>query len=514
MIARVLTVAGSDSGGGAGIQADLKVMTAHNVYGMSVITAVTSQNTLAVDAVQLMDAEMLEKQFRSVVSDLGCDAVKTGMLGDRKNVIMLASLLREYKLNNLVVDPVMVATTGARLLSMDAVEAYMNLLLPIAQVVTPNLEEARLLLAEARGVPFKSVPAIDSVEAMRQAAKELSLLGPKYVLVKGGHLPLNEHMHKQDSPNRTGALVADVLYGADTFHVMVSKWSPSRNTHGTGCSLASAIACQLAQGKGMPEACQEAISYVHGAIQHSFDLGSGSGPLNHMYRMSQLPFTPGAFIDFLIKHPKVQPAWTAYTEHSFVKGLQDGSLPLDAFKKFLRQDYLYLVQYARLTALAAYKCDRLEDIAGSARVILHIEEELKLHVSYCQSFGISKAELENGQESIACTVYTRYIESIGNSKDWLSLQVALAACLVGYGAVGERLAKSPKTDRSSVYWAWIQNYAADDYTQAVKTGRALSERHAMQCSPSKVEELVEIFRRVTEYEANFWTSAMESDNQN
>jgi hydroxymethylpyrimidine/phosphomethylpyrimidine kinase len=296
MVARVLTVAGSDSGGGAGIQADLKVMTAHNVYGMSVITAVTSQNTLAVDAVQVMDDSMLEKQFRSVVSDLGCDAVKTGMLGDRKNVVKLASLLAEYKLNNIVVDPVMVATTGARLLEMDAIEAYMKQLLPIATVLTPNLEEARLLIAEARGVPVKSIPSIGSLEGMKAAAKELRALGPQYILVKGGHLPLDDNMEKHKSTDLNGALVADVLYGEDEFQIIVSKWSSSRNTHGTGCSLASAIACGLGQGKSVTAACKEAISYVHGAIQHAFDLGTGSGPLNHMYKLSQLPFSPYAHL--------------------------------------------------------------------------------------------------------------------------------------------------------------------------------------------------------------------------
>lgn len=213
----------------------------------------------------------------------------------------------------------------------------------------------------------------------------------------------------------------------------------------------------------------------------------------------------------MINHATVQPHWRAYTEHSFVQQLSDGSLPLRAFKKFLRQDYLYLIHYARLHALAAYKCENLDDIAGSAEIILHIRQELNLHLEYCAVFGITRKELEEGEETVACTVYTRYIESIGTSRDWISLLVALTACLVGYGEVRKRLYESTETNRQSRYWTWIKNYAEDDYSAAVTRGRALVEKHAADQSPTKIAELVQIFRRVTEYEALFWTSALELD---
>lgn len=214
-------------------------------------------------------------------------------------------------------------------------------------------------------------------------------------------------------------------------------------------------------------------------------------------------------MDYLINHPSVQPAWVAYTQHDFVKGLADGTLPRPAFERFLKQDYLYLIQYARLTALSAYKSETLDDIVGSAKIIIHIREELNLHLSYCESFGISRSALEQENESIACTVYTRYIESIGNTRDWFSLQIALAACLIGYGEVGKRLHECPKTEKNSIYWSWIQNYAEEDYSAAVATGRALVEKHAIKQSPARIAEFVDIFRRVTEYEALFWTSAMD-----
>lgn len=292
MVPRVLTIAGSDSGGGAGIQADIKVMTAHSVYGLSVITAITSQNTLEVDAVQVVDTDMVEKQFRAVVSDLGCDAVKTGMLGNHTIIEKLGKLLDEFHLNQVVVDPVMVATTGASLLDHDAIEAYIRILLPRSYILTPNISEARLLVAKARGIDVSQLAELESVEGMKDYGRELQALGPDYVLIKGGHLPLDLNMSvcKDDISK---ALVADVLCGpSGKITVMTSKWSSSRNTHGTGCSLASAIASNLALQKPVEAAVGEAIEYIHGAIINSFDLGSGNGPLNHMYRLSTLPFAP------------------------------------------------------------------------------------------------------------------------------------------------------------------------------------------------------------------------------
>lgn len=212
----------------------------------------------------------------------------------------------------------------------------------------------------------------------------------------------------------------------------------------------------------------------------------------------------------MINHPTVQPAWKAYTQHKFVQQLANGSLPLPAFKHFLVQDYLYLVHYARLSALAAYKSTQLDDIVACAEIILHIKKEVSLHLTFCDSFGISRQEIEHDtEESVACTVYTRYVEHIGASRDWLSLQVALAACLIGYGEVCARLSQDPNTNKSSPYWPWIQNYVESDYTQAVNTGRALLERHARNISHNQVIEFVKIFKRVTEYEALFWTSSLE-----
>lgn len=181
---------------------------------------------------------------------------------------------------------------------------------------------------------------------------------------------------------------------------------------------------------------------------------------------------------------------------------------MSAFKHFLIQDYLYLKHYARLNALAGYKCDDIDGIAASAQIVLHIQREVSLHINYCESFGISRAEIEATEESAACTVYTRYMESIGTKEDWFALQIALSSCLIGYGVIGTRLFRDPNTDHQSPYWTWIANYAAADFTEAVNTGQALLESHAPFQSPSKIAKLVDIFRNVTKYEALFWTSAL------
>lgn len=294
MLPRVLTIAGSDSGGGAGVQADLKVMTAHSVYGLSVITAITSQNTVGVDAVKILDVDIVEKQFRAVTDDIGCDVFKLGMLGNEEIVRKLASLLVEYDATMTVVDPVMVATSGATLLDKEAIDSFLSDLLPLTYILTPNIPEAKLLLAQyatRSGSGLEITSMIESLADMKHAAKELSKLGPKFVLLKGGHLPLNPTGSSRSDPAGP-ATVFDILCENGEITCFQSDWSSTKNTHGTGCTLASAIACNLALGSSPRDAVAKALDYVRGAIAASLDLGQGSGPLNHMYRLGSLPFSP------------------------------------------------------------------------------------------------------------------------------------------------------------------------------------------------------------------------------
>ena len=252
---RVLTIAGSDSGGGAGIQADLKAITLLGGFGMSVLTALTAQNTVAVTSVHEVPLDFIAAQIDAVFSDIGVDAVKTGMLSNTEVVKLVASKMSEYKPAIVVVDPVMVAKSGDPLLAADARKTLAEFLLPEATVVTPNLPEASALVGWE----------VAMEKEMRIAAKEIHALGPKYVLVKGGHLK--------------GEAV-DVLFDGQEFHEFRSPRVETKNVHGTGCTYASAIATYLAQELDVVEAVDAAKRFITEAIRHGLSLGKGHGPTN------------------------------------------------------------------------------------------------------------------------------------------------------------------------------------------------------------------------------------------
>ncbi len=256
MIPRVLTIAGSDSGGGAGIQADLKTITALGGFGMSAVTALTSQNTLGVRAVLEVSPDFVASQIDAVVEDIGVDAAKTGMLANRGVIEAVAERVRHHGIRPLVVDPVMVAKSGDALLEPDARSVMRDLMLPLATVVTPNLAEA----AELARVP------VADVGGMEEAARRLCDLGAQWALVKGGHL--------EGEP-------VDVLFDGERFHRVVRPRVRTANSHGTGCTYSAAIATGLAFGKSVPEAVEWARDAVQAALRGALPLGRGSGPLDH-----------------------------------------------------------------------------------------------------------------------------------------------------------------------------------------------------------------------------------------
>lgn len=253
---RALTIAGSDSGGGAGIQADLKTFTAFRVYGMSVLTAVTAQNTVGVHGVVNLPPEFVGRQLDAVLEDIGTDAAKTGMLSTAPIVRVVADRVRAHGIRNLVVDPVMVAKSGDPLLEPEARQALVEALLPLALVVTPNLPEAAALAGQPVG----------DLESMETAARRIHALGPRWVLVKGGHL--------------AGDAV-DLLFDGARVLPYRAERVPTRHTHGTGCTYSAAIAAGLARGASVPEAVGEAKRYVTAALRAAVPLGRGVGPLRH-----------------------------------------------------------------------------------------------------------------------------------------------------------------------------------------------------------------------------------------
>ena len=262
MIPRALTIAGSDSGGGAGIQIDLKVFTLLGVWGMSAVTAITAQNTLGVFGIHNLPADAIAEQIDAVVTDIGVDALKTGMLSIPEHVRVVVRKVTEHRLDNLVVDPVMVAKSGARLIGDDARAVLRDELLPLATIVTPNIPEAEVLT----GV------RIGDLDDMREAASRIVALGAHAVLVKGGHMVL--------AAAGDGERVADIFYDG---HQCIEFSGPkfyTKNTHGTGCSLSAAIAAELAKGRTLLEAVRTGRKYIEAAIAGSLSLGGGHGPTN------------------------------------------------------------------------------------------------------------------------------------------------------------------------------------------------------------------------------------------
>lgn len=255
-----LTIAGSDSGGGAGIQADLKTFAAHGVYGTSAITAVTAQNTLGVADWEAVSTDLVIAQIEAVAGDIGAHAVKTGMLANAAIVEAVAAAIDSLELPNVVVDPVMIAKSGDRLLVEEAIAMVRAELLRRAMVVTPNVPEAEVL----------ADMGVRSLEDMRKAARRILALGARVVVVKGGHLDGDESI--------------DVVCTPDSMFELRGPRLPGRHTHGTGCTFAAAIAANLALDRDVERALREARAYLEGAIRHAPGIGQGHGPLNHFWR--------------------------------------------------------------------------------------------------------------------------------------------------------------------------------------------------------------------------------------
>jgi hydroxymethylpyrimidine/phosphomethylpyrimidine kinase len=256
---KALTIAGSDSGAGAGIQADLKTFAALGVYGTSVITAITAQNTVAVTAVHEIPTEIIAAQLDAVLTDIGTDAAKTGMLSSAAIIATVADGVRRHGITNLVVDPVMVAKSGDHLLRRDAVGALRELLLPLALIVTPNIPEAEVL----------ADMTITTDDARREAARRIAAFGPRYVIVKGGHAPGDP---------------VDYLYdGSTIIPIAAGARIDTPNTHGTGCTFSSAITAGLAKGHDVERAVRDAKTFITAALRHSYRIGAGHSPVHHFY---------------------------------------------------------------------------------------------------------------------------------------------------------------------------------------------------------------------------------------
>ncbi|SCV73338.1 BQ2448_7264 [Microbotryum intermedium] len=530
---RVLAIAGSDSGAGAGIQADLKTIAALGCYGTCSITALTAQNTLGVQAVEGVGTDIVVEQLRSVIDDIGVDAIKTGMLYSSETIQAIAKYLGSSLSSSansssanptstaettvpLVLDPVCVSTSGHQLLPFDALEALKTHLLPLATIITPNIPEAELLSSSEAG-------SIRSVDDMRTCAIRLGGLGVRWVYLKGGHLPLQDE-------SGSDQFVVDLLWDSVERKEVLARrrWYESKNTHGTGCTLSSAIASYLAKGSSgkltslapvdaVPEAVKLAADYVATAIATSHPLGSGSGPVHHFHALGPrsiplpTPLSPTPLTDFLTSYSPS--TWSRYVNHPFPQSLADGTCPLPSFLEFITQDYHFLIHYARTNALMGYKSLDVEDMRGSSKIVETVLRETEMHVQYCEKYSISRSTLLSIPESLANLAYNRYVLDTCSRGDLLDARIVTFPCLLGYGQVGQRLkvweGKVDDRDKNR-YWSWIETYSGDWYQEAVRTGTDLLERSLTDSpvSNSRLIELAEIFKTATLLEVAFWDAAV------
>ncbi|GJJ75749.1 hydroxymethylpyrimidine/phosphomethylpyrimidine kinase / thiaminase [Entomortierella parvispora] len=534
---KVLTIAGSDSGGGAGIQADLKTFTSLETFGTSVLTSITSQNTLKVDGIHAIPAAFVAQQLEAVLSDIGIGAIKTGMLCNAEIINAIGATLRKHyptatSVPNLVVDPVMIASSGAALLDTSAIESLIQEILPLCFILTPNVPEAEYILSKSslKEPLFAGKDGkIDSLDQMKAAAQDLARLGPAIVLLKGGHLPFykssgkalpQELFHSLDdlTVDMEELELVDLIWDSRSgvFTELRKDFLRTSSTHGTGCTLSAAIASNLSRGYEAHDAIVKGADYVQSAIRDGLTVGAGKGCLNHFHhvvsRSIEKPtrFNPHPLTSYLLK--ACEKDWKEYTEHEFVRRIGDGTLPKESFIHYMKQDYLFLQTYARAHGLGAFKARTMAESQAFAEIVVHIAHESKLHVDYCAKWGITYEEMVRTPESMANVAYTRYVLDIGMTGDLLDLGLAIAPCLIGYGQIGNRLYNDPNTVRGDAnpYWEWIKNYHDSDYQSAVTRGIANLERQGNIQEPSqfRLKQLEEIFRTATRLEVSFWEMAL------
>ncbi|WVQ72676.1 phosphomethylpyrimidine kinase [Cryptococcus sp. DSM 104548] len=537
----VLTIAGSDSGGGAGVQADLKTIESFGCYGSSVFTGLTAQNTLGVQGVHVVPTDFVLQQLQSIVSDAPPVAVKLGMLSSAATISALAKEIAKLDAT-VVLDPVMISTSGHTLLPDDAIEALYELY-PHVDYLTPNIPEA-IKLSKWEG----EAKTVDSLVELAKKTNERT--GSAAVLLKGGHavasreelLPyvgkyeiiweegddqddtveiFSEYIRSlnQDIKQKKDLVVDILVNKGQVVAFFVGKKVDSTSTHGTGCTLSSAIACAHATlPQNSPDAqiavFKRAIAYTQSAIATAFPFGHGHGPLNHghlTFSRALPPPTkhnPHPFLTHLVQSDL--PLWKSYVRHPFVVQLGKGILPRECFEHYIKQDYLYLKHYARAHALGAYKADNFADIEAFTNIALHISSESTMHVAYCEKFGISLSTLQSTPESAPTSAYARYIMDIGSQGDILDLYMAVASCLVGYGEVGLWLKKQVEVGEAKVegnlYGKWIEDYSGDDFLGAVNRGIENLERRVALDPPSpyKLAKLTRIFHECLRLERNFW----------
>jgi hydroxymethylpyrimidine/phosphomethylpyrimidine kinase len=481
-IPRVLSIAGSDPSGGAGVQADLKSIAALGGYGMAAITALTAQNTVGVSAVHVPPALFLRQQLEAISGDITIDAVKIGMLGDAAVIEQVRGWLEEVRPAVVVLDPVMVATSGDRLLR-ESAERALRSLLPLADLITPNIPELAMLLGEPEAADWAS--ALDQ-------GKRLAAEYGNTVLVKGGHLPGTEC--PDALVNTTGLLSRDVVE-------VSGPRVATRNSHGTGCSLSSALATVQARRGDWEASLREVKPWLLGALKASEDLqvGQGNGPVNHFHHHRRV-LSPGAFAATLWN--AAVPELESIYGLGFIQQLQSGELQERDFAYYLAQDAIYLNGYSRVLARAGALAPTEEEQlfwAKASQQCLEVESEL--HRNW-----LSTREASTGTGPVTKS-YVDHLLATSASGSYAVVLAAILPCYWLYAEVGQQLhadylgAGAPA---DHAYAEWLKTYADEDFAEATRKAINLTDAAALAASETERSAMMEAFTQSCRYETAFF----------
>ena len=478
----MLSIAGSDPSGGAGIQADLKSIAALGGYGMAAITALTVQNTQGVQAIHVPPASFLGQQLDAISDDITIDAVKIGMLGDAEVIAVVRDWLEKVRPAVVVLDPVLVATSGDRLLQ-ESAEAALRGLLPLADLITPNLAELAILVGEPQ--------AREWPDALAQGRRLATATGAT-VLVKGGHL---DGGACPDALVNTGGLL-----GREVVEVAGER-IPTKNSHGTGCSLSSAMATAQARLGDWEAALRNVKPWLIGALQASdqLEVGAGNGPIHHFHHLTQLPAT-GEFARLLRRESAAD--LEAIYGLDFIRELAAGTLAEDQFAYYLSQDAIYLNGYsrvlARASALAPTEAGQLF-WARSAQQCLEVESEL--HRTWLSTRTV---------ESVLGPVTKSYVDHLlaaSASGSYAVLVAAVLPCFWLYAEVGQTLHEeflAAGAPAAHPYAAWLRAYADEDFAQATRDAIALADDAGRNASADERAAMVVAFRQSCRFEVEFF----------
>lgn len=522
----VMTVAGSDSSGGAGIEADIKTITAHKCYAMTCISALTAQTPAKVYSIHPLPKEFISQVLDVNLKDMRCDVIKTGMLTEDA-AEALAAKLNAMGSNRpkLVVDPVLVATSGSKLSTESLVNLVKEKITPMTELLTPNIHECFKLI----GSEFTLQNVNDLFHLARKVAEATK---SKNILVKGGHTPWSQDGKKY---------VTDVLYltKENEFVVYSGPCISTTHTHGTGCTLASAIASNLAHGYPTPQAVYGGIEYVQSSVnigcQVTVSHIKNNGPINHVFA-AEVPLenmvqdecfaahdvipsktnqtisslVKGDLFEYLVSHPKVKPHWESYTHHDFVRQVAQEKLPRYKFQFFIEQDYAYLLDYARVHCIAGSKAPSLDDIEKELVIVGSVRNEMAQHEKrLMQEFNVNDRNyFTSVQRSEALKAYSRYFNDVAKRGNWQELVASLSPCLMGYGKALLHFRDQISAKEGSVYREWCDTYLSPWYGDAMAQGQDLLNQIAQISPADQLDNLISIYANVCELETNFWSSAL------